>query len=70
MTKMKITALDLYILTDTLLHSLSQGEYWTGSAKKEARNDVLKKLQIIMNDMSVEVITDKANFTIDADAGI
>jgi len=70
MTKMKLTALDLYILTDTLLHSLSQNNYWTGSATKEARDGVLKKLQIIMNDMSVEIITDKANFTIDADAGI
>lgn len=67
---MKLTALDLYVLTDTLLHSLSQGSYWTGSATKEARDGVLKKLQIIMNEMSVEIITDKANFTIDADAGI
>ena len=66
---MKLTALDLYILTDTLLHSLSQNNYWTGSATKEARDGVLKKLEIIMNDMSVEIITDKANFTIDADAG-
>jgi delta-aminolevulinic acid dehydratase/porphobilinogen synthase len=70
MTKMKLTALDLYIITDTLLHSLSQGQYYTGSATKEARDGVLKKLQIIMNDMSVEIITDKAEFTIDADAGI
>ena len=67
---MKLTALDLYIITDTLLHSLSQGQYFTGSATKEGRDGVLKKLQKIMNDMSVEVITDKANFTIDADAGI
>ena len=67
---MKLTALDLYIITETLLHSLSQGSYWTGSATKEARDGVLKKLQIIMNEMRVEIITDKANFTIDADAGI
>jgi hypothetical protein len=67
---MKLTALDLYILTDTLLHSLSQGEYYTGSTTKEARDNLLKKLQQIMNKMSVEIITDKANFTIDADAGI
>ena len=67
---MRLTGLDLYILTDTLLHSLSQDKYWTGSATKEARDGVLKKLQIIMNEMSVEIITDKANFTIDADAGI
>ena len=67
---MKLTALDLYIITDTLLHSLSQGEYYTGSDTKEARDNILKKLQKIMNDMSVEIITDKAEFTIDADAGI
>lgn len=40
---MKLTALDLYIITDTLLHSLSQGEYYTGSATKEARDNILKK---------------------------
>jgi hypothetical protein len=67
---MKLTSLDLYILTDTLLHSLSQGEYYTGSTTKEARDNLLKKLQQIMNKMSVEIITDKAEFTIDADAGI
>jgi hypothetical protein len=55
MTKMKLTALDLYILTDTLLHSLSQGEYWTGSATKEARDGMLNKLQKIMSEMEVEL---------------
>jgi len=70
MTKQTLSALDLYVLTDTVLHSLSQGEYWTGSATKEARDNLLKKLEKIMNDMSVEIITDKAEFTIDADAGI
>ena len=44
----KLTALDLYILTDTLLHSLQFGN-WTGSATEEARNGVLKKLQCIRN---------------------
>ena len=67
---MKLTALDLYVLTDTVLHSLSHGSYWTGASTKEARDGVLKKLQIIMNEMSVEIIADKANFTIDTDAGI
>jgi hypothetical protein len=51
----KLTALELYIITDTLLHSMSQGEYWTGSATKEARDGVLKKLQYIMNDIEVSV---------------
>lgn len=67
----KLTALDFYILTDTLLHSISQGQYWTGSTTKEARDNLLKKLQIIMNDMNVEVLTDTPNpTTISADTGI
>lgn len=59
MTKTKLTGLDLYILTDTILHSLSQGEYWTGAAKKEARDDVLIKLQKIMSEIEVEVSMEK-----------
>jgi hypothetical protein len=51
----KLTSLDLYILTDTVLHSISHGDYWTGSATKEARDGVIKKLQMIMNEMEVEV---------------
>ena len=61
MTKMKLTALDLYIITDTLLHSLSQGQYYTGSATKEARDGVLKKLQKIMSEMEVELSVEKTN---------
>ena len=54
----KLTALDLYILTDTLLHSLQFGN-WTGSATEEARNGVLKKLQCIMNGIEVELSTEE-----------
>jgi hypothetical protein len=61
MTKTKLTTLDLYILTDTLLHSLSFGGYWPGSATKEARDDVLKKLQKIMSEIEVEVSAEKPN---------
>ena len=61
MTKTKLTTLDLYILTDTLLHSLSFGGYWSGSATKEARDGVLKKLQKIMSEMEVEVSVEKKN---------
>lgn len=39
----KLTALDLYILTDTVLHSISHGDYWTGSSTKKGREEVLKK---------------------------
>lgn len=71
MTKMKLTALDLYIITDTLLHSLSQGEYYTGSATKEARDNLLKKLQKIMNEMEAEILTSPPNpETITADSGV
>ena len=51
----KLTTLDLYILTDTLLHSLSFDGYWSGSATKEARVEVVKKLQKIMSEIEVEV---------------
>ena len=54
----KLTALDLYIITDTLLHSLQFGN-WTGSATEEARNGVLKKLQRIMNGIEVELSTEE-----------
>ena len=61
MTKQSLTALDLYILTDTVLHSISQENYWTGSATKEGREEVLKKLQMIMNEMEVDVSAMKEN---------
>ena len=51
----KLTTLDLYILTDTLLHSLSFDGYWSGSATEEARVEVVKKLQKIMSEIEVEV---------------
>ena len=54
----KLTTLDLYILTDTLLHSLQFGN-WTGSATEEARNGVLKKLQCIMSEIEVELSTEE-----------
>jgi hypothetical protein len=57
----KLTALELYIITDTLLHSLSQGEYWTGSATKEGRDGVIKKLQMIMNEMEVDLTVEKTD---------
>ena len=71
MTKQTLSALDLYVLTDTVLHSLSQGSYWTGSATKEARDNLLKKLQKIMNEMEVEILTGTPNpETITADSGV
>jgi hypothetical protein len=57
----KLTGLDLYVITDTLLHSLAFHKSWTGSASKEARDGVLKKLQIIMNEMEVGVSVEDSN---------
>ncbi|QPX48068.1 hypothetical protein PQC13_gp103 [Synechococcus phage S-SRM01] len=57
----KLTALDLYILTDTVLHSISQDNYWTGSSTKKGREEVLKKLQMIMNEMEVELTVEKTD---------
>jgi hypothetical protein len=51
----KLTALDLYILTDTIIHSLQFGSSWSGVATKEARDGVLNKLQKIMSEMEVEL---------------
>ena len=57
----KLTGLDLYILTDTLLRSLAFHEYWTGSATEEAREGVLKKLQMIMDGMEVGLSAEDFN---------
>ncbi len=57
----KLTSLDLYILTDTVLHSISHGDYWTGSATQEARDNVFRKLQSIMDEMNVELTVEKTD---------
>lgn len=68
---MKLTALDLYILTDTTIHSLQFGSSWSGVATKEARDGVLKKLQKIMSEMEVEILTETPNpDSITADSGV
>jgi len=55
----KLTALDLYILTDTILHSVQFGSSWSGRATLEARDNILKKLQKIMSEMEVELSVEK-----------
>ncbi len=57
----KLTGLDLFILTDTLLHSLAHEKYWTGAATKEARNNVLKKLEKIMSEMGIGLPVEEGN---------
>ena len=66
---MKITAHQLAVIIDTFNHSLMVSN-WNGVYTHKSREDVRNVIAEIMNKMSVEIITDKAEFTIDADAGI
>ena len=66
---MKITAHDLALIVDTLNQSLMTSN-WSGVYTHKSREDVRNEISAIMDKMSVEIITDKAEFTIDADAGI
>jgi hypothetical protein len=66
---MKITAHQLAVIIDTLTHSLAVSN-WNGHYTAKSRENVRDLIAAIMNEMSVEIITDKPNFTIDADAGI
>ena len=66
---MKLTAHDLALIIDTLNHSLMVSN-WNGVYTHKSREDVRNVIADIMGQMSVEIITDKAEFTIDADAGI
>ena len=66
---MKITAHELAVITDTLTHSLAVSN-WNGYYTAKSRENVRDLIAAIMDSMSVEIITDKPNFTIDADAGI
>ena len=65
----KITAHQLAVIIDTFNHSLMVSN-WNGAYTHKSREDVRNVIAEIMNKMSVEIITDKAEFTIDADAGI
>jgi len=69
MTKMKLTAHELAIIIDTINQSLRTSN-WSGVYTHKSREDVRNVIADIMGEMSVEIITDKAEFTIDADAGI
>ena len=68
-TEMKITAHQLAVIIDTFNHSLMVSN-WNGVYTHKSRERVRDLIADIMGEMSVEIITDKANFTIDADAGI
>ena len=66
---MKLTAHQLAVIIDTLNHSLMISN-WNGYYTAKSRENVRDLIAEIMDSMSVEIITDKPNFTIDADAGI
>ena len=66
---MKLTAHQLAVIIDTFNYSLMVSN-WNGAYTHKSREDVRNVIADIMNKMSVEINTDKANFTIDADAGI
>jgi hypothetical protein len=66
---MKITAHQFAVIIDTLNHSLMVSN-WNGYYTYQSRENVRNVIADIMGEMSVEIITDKAEFTIDADAGI
>jgi hypothetical protein len=66
---MRLTAHELAVIIDTFNHSLMVSN-WNGVYTHKSREDVRNAIAAILGQMSVEVITDKANFTIDADAGI
>ena len=66
---MKITAHQFAVIIDTLNHSLMTSN-WRGYFTHKSRESVRDLIADIMGEMSVEIITDKAEFTIDADAGI
>jgi hypothetical protein len=68
-TEMKLTAHELAVIIDTFNHSLMVSN-WNGAYTHKSRERVRDLIAEIMNKMSVEVITDKAEFAIDADAGI
>ena len=66
---MKITAHQLAVIIDTINHSLMVSN-WKGYYTHQSRENVRDLIAVIMNEMSVEIITDKSSFTIDADAGV
>jgi len=66
---MKLTAHELAVIIDTFNHSLMVSN-WNGVYTHKSREDLRNKIATIMGMMSVEIISNEPNFTIDADAGI
>ena len=66
---MKLTAHELAVIIDTLNHSLMISN-WSGYYTAKSRENVRDLIGAIMDEMSVEVITTKAEYSIDADMGV
>lgn len=66
---MKLTAHELAVILDTINHSLMVSN-WRGFYTDKSRERVRDAIGCIMDEMSVEIVTGEANFTVDADAGI
>ena len=66
---MRLTAHQLAVIIDTINHSLMVSN-WNGYYTAKSRENVRDLIATIMNEMSVEIITDKPSFTLDADTGL
>jgi hypothetical protein len=66
---MKLTAHELAVILDTFNHSLMVSN-WNGYYTDKSRERVRDLIAQIMSEMSVEIITDTPEYTLDADAGI
>jgi hypothetical protein len=65
---MKLTATHLYIIADTLNHSLSVAGMF--NITREAREETLKEVFKILDKMEVEIVTGKTNpVVINGDVG-
>ncbi len=65
---MKLTATHLYIIADTLNHSLSVAGLF--NVTREAREETLKEVFKIMDNIDVEIITGKSEpMVISGDVG-
>jgi hypothetical protein len=68
MTKMKLTAHQLVVIIDTLNQSLVISN-WSGVYTHKSREDVRNLIAAILGQMSVEVVTDKAELPGDCQGG-
>jgi len=68
MTKIKLTAHQLAVIIDTINQSLVISN-WSGVYTHKSREDVRNVIAGIMNEMSVEVVTDKAELPGDYQGG-